>query len=249
MNEVQVYQQYNQFPGIIYFDADNPSLRSPNCEYDLLFYQTRETLLDVDVYRNFIRNSIARFRRSKYYKGYKSYLMSLGLDRCQVMGNITTEDVGDRGIELHHNIINLFDIALLICEHTINTIGIISSFDLVQMLIAEHYLNNVPIVFLSETAHQLYTDDPHAYIPPEMTFGKWWDLIYKYRYGVTLDIAYKIVNYVRKYSDRMPITIDVTQQEQILSFAHYNEYGMPQEKCGFINLMNDGDQQEYWEVE
>ena len=32
----------------------------------------------------------------------------------------------------------------------------------------------------------------------------------------------------------MPITIDVTQQEQILSFAHYNEYGIAKEKCGYL---------------
>lgn len=234
MNEIQVYNQYNQFPGVITYDEFNPTLQSPNSEFDLLFYQTRDTLLDVETYRNFIKNAIMRFRRSAYYKTYKSYLMSLGFDRCQVMGNITSDDVGDKGIELHHNIINLFDIALMICEHTINTVGIISSFDLIQMLIMEHFENNIPIVFLSQTAHQLYTDDPNAYIPPEMTFGKWWDLIYKYRYGITLDIAYKIVNYIKKYNDRLPVTIDVTQQEQILSFAYYNEYGMPKEQCGYL---------------
>lgn len=234
MNEVQVYNQYNQFPGIITYDENNPTLQSPNSEFDLLFYQTRDTLLDVETYRNFIKNSITRFRRSPYYKTYKSYLMSMGFDRCQVMGNITSEDVGDRGIELHHNIIPLFDIALMICEHTINTVGIISTYDLIQMLILEHFDNNVPITFLSETPHELYTEDPNAYIPPEMTFGKWWNLIYKYRYGITLDIAYKIVNYIKKYNDRLPISIDITQQEQILNFAYFNEYGMPKEECGYL---------------
>lgn len=234
MQNVQLYQQYNLYPDVITFDEINPTLRSPNSDFDLLFYQTRDTLMDVDVYRNFIKNCISRFRKSKYYKTYKSYLMSMGMDRCQAMGNITSEDVGDTGIELHHNIINLFDIALMICEHTLNTIGFVSSFDIVQMLIFEHFNNNVPIVFLSETAHQLYTDDPNAYIPPEMTFGKWWNLVYKYRYGVTLDIAYKIVNYIKRYTDRIPISIDVTQQEQILSFAYYNEYGMPKEQCGYL---------------
>ncbi len=237
MQELQISSQYNQFPDIISYDKENPSLRSPNSDFDLFFYQTRETLMDVDIYKNFIKNCEARFRRSKYYKAYKSYLMSMGLDRCQVMGNITSEDVGDRGIELHHNILNLFDICILITEHTINTVGIITTYDLIQMLIQEHYLNNVPIVFLSKTAHQMYSGDPNAYIPPEMTFGKWWDLLYRYRYGITLDIAYKIINYIKKYNDRLPVSIDVTQQEQILTFAHYNEYGWPKEKCGYL----DGD--------
>lgn len=248
MQYIQPLVQYNTFPGIISYDEENPKLTSPNAEIDLYFYQTKETLMDVDTYRNFIRNSITRFRRSKYYKTYKSYLMDLGFDRCQEMGNITSEDVGDRGIELHHNILNLFDIALMICEHTINTVGMICTFDLIQMLILEHFDNNIPIVFLSETAHQLYTDDNAAYIPPEMTFGKWWNLLYKYSYGITLDIAYKVVNYIRKYNDRMPISIDVTQQDQIMSFAHYNEYGMPKEQCGFITYKVEDDSDEYWEV-
>jgi hypothetical protein len=234
MEELQICEQYNMYPDIITFGNQNPSLRSPNTEFDLLFYQTRETLMDVDVYRNFIKNVLGRFRRSKYYKSYKSYLMSLGMDRCQVMGNITSEDVGERGIELHHNILNLFDIAIMMCEHTLNTVGMISTFDLMQLLIQEHFENNIPIVFLSETMHQMYTNDPNAYIPPEMTFGKWWMLLYKYRYGITLDIAYKVVKYIRMYQNRMPISIDATQQEQILSFAYYNEYGMPKEQCGYI---------------
>lgn len=233
-NEIEVYKEYNQYPGIISYDDKNPYLYSPNSEYDLYFYQTRATLMDVDVYKNFLKNAETRFRRSKYYKSYKSYLMSLGLDRCQVMGNITSEDVGEGGIELHHNILNLFDICLLITEHTLNTVGVISTYDLIQMLIQEHYANNVPIVFLSKTAHQMYTDNPDAYIPPEMTFGKWWNLLYRYKYGITLDIAYKVVNYIKKFQDRIPVSIDVTQQEQILSFASYNEYGMPKEDCGYL---------------
>jgi hypothetical protein len=200
-----------------------------------MFYQTRESLMDVEVYRSFINNAVRRFRACKYYKTYKSYLMSMGFDRCQVMGNITSDDVGERGIELHHNIIPLYDIAILITEHTINTVGIISTFDLVQLLIQEHFANTIPITFLSETAHQMYTNDPNAYIPPEMTFGKWWELLYKYRYGITLDIAYKVLKYIKKYNDKLPITIDVTQQEQLLSFAYYNEYGMPKEQCGYLN--------------
>lgn len=248
MGEIQIYRQYNMYPNTITYEDFNPSLHSPNCEYDLFFYQTRESLLDVEIYRNFIKNCINRFRRSKYYKTYKSYLMSLGLDRCQVMGNITADDVGDRGIELHHNIINLFDIALMICEHLLNTVGIVSTYDIVQILIFEHFNNNVPIVFLSETAHQLYTNDPQAYIPPNMTFGKWWVLLEKYKYGVTLDIAYKVVNYIKKYENEMPISIDVTQQEQILSFAQYNEYGMPKEQCGYINDIPQEEVDQFWEV-
>lgn len=208
---------------ILSFDDMNPSLRSPNSPYDLPFYQTKDTLSDPESYRNFIKNAESRFRRSKEYKTYKSYLMSLGFDHCQIMGNIQYEDGVD--IELHHNILNLFDDMILICEHVLNTIGYISTFDLIQFTIQEHFSNRIPIVFLSSTAHQMYTNDEDAYIPPEMTFGKWWELLAKYKYGITFDIAKKVNKYIDKYRNRIPVSINIQQQEQILNFAGYNEYG------------------------
>lgn len=216
------YPSYVDY-SIVSIDEKNPTLRSPNTSLDLPFYQTKETLSDPETYRNFIKNAEARFRRSKEYKTYKSYLMSLGFDHCQIMGNIQYEDGVD--IELHHNILNLFDDMILICEHVLNTIGHISTFDLIELTIKEHYANRIPIVFLSSTAHQMYTNDENGYIPPDMTFGKWWELLSKYRYGITFDIAKKVNTYIERYRHQIPVSIDIQQQEQILNFAYYNEYG------------------------
>ena len=73
--------------------------------------------------------------------------------------------------------------------------------------------------------HEMYTNDPNAYIPPEMTFGKWWELIERYPYGITYEIAQKLIRYITKYQNRIPISIRPDQQEQILNFAYYNEFG------------------------
>lgn len=231
--ELEIYNpEYNLYPEIISFDNKNPTLRSPYATLDLPFYQTKETLNDVDTYRNFIKNAESRFRASKEYKAYKSYLMEyIGIDRCQEFGNITSDDAT---IELHHNILGLFDIALLISGHIINTVGYISTFDLIQYLILEHYNNRVGITFLSKTAHQIYTNDPDGYIPPEMTFGKWWELLYLYRFGITYNIAEKILQYLQKYQNKTPISFNLQLQEQILSFANFNEYGTPVEDCGYL---------------
>lgn len=232
MNEIIVQEEYNEYPSIISYDKNNPTLRSPYAAYDLPFYQTRETFNDVDTFRNFLKNAETRFRASKEYKAYKSYLIeSLGIDRCQIFGNITVEDAD---IELHHNVLGLFDICLLIASHIVNTVGIISTFDLVQLLIQEHYENRVGVTFLSKTAHQIYTNDPNGYIPPNMTFGKWWELLSKYRYGITYDIANKIIRYIQKYNDQLPTSIQLPHQEEILSFAHFNQYGAPYEQLGAI---------------
>lgn len=210
---------------IVSFDANNPSIRCSNTALDLPFYQTKETLSDPDTYRNFIKNVESRFRRSREYTAYKAYLMGLGFDHCQIMGNIESEQGVD--IELHHNILTLFDICILICEHVLNTYGKISSFDLIQLLITEHFANRVGCCFLSTTAHQMFTDDPEAYIPPDMTFGKWWELLAKYRYGITFDIANKVNKYISKFQNQIPTTIQILPQEEILNFAYYNEYGVP----------------------
>lgn len=202
----------------------NPRLISPHSSFDIQFKQTRETLSDPDVYKSFIKNVERRFRASKEYKLYKSYLMDLGLDHCQVMGNIESGDNVD--IELHHNIINLFDICILMCEHILNTTGYVTSFDLIQLLIYEHFSNRIGVVFLSTTAHELYTNDPNAYIPPSMTFGKWWELLDKYKYGITYDIANKVIKYISKYRNEIPLSINIIQNEQILNYAYLNEYGI-----------------------
>lgn len=232
MNEIIVNNEYNQYPELITFDKYNPTLRSPYAPHDLPFYQTKESLMDVDTYRNFLKNAETRFRASKEYKAYKSYLIeSIGIDRCQIFGNVTVDDAD---IELHHNILGLFDICLLISSHVVNTIGYITTFDLIQLLIEEHYNNRVGVTFLSKTAHQIFTEDPNAYIPPDMTFGKWWELLSKYKYGITYDIANKIVRYMKKYQDKLPTTIDLPQQDEILTWAQYNEYGQPADTCGSI---------------
>ena len=211
----------------------NPVLSSPNSNIDISFYQTKETLMDPERYKSFLKNAENRFRASKEYKAYKSYLMSLGLDHCQVFGNIEADDQVD--IELHHNILNLFDICILICEHILNTIGYISTFDLIQLLIKEHFENRIGVTFLSSTAHQMYTNDPDGYIPPEMTFGKWWELIENYKFGITYEIANKLIRYITKYQNQLPISINIMQQEQILNFAYLNEYGVSPSECKIVS--------------
>ena len=48
MNEIAVQNKYNNYPDIIRYDNINPVVRSPYASTDLYFYQTRETLQDID---------------------------------------------------------------------------------------------------------------------------------------------------------------------------------------------------------
>ena len=163
--------------------------------------------------------------------------MSMGMDRCQVNGNIQD---GMANIEMHHNFLTIYDITILISQHLLNTVGRCTTFDVISLLAQEHRNNNIPIVMLSETAHQLYHDNPDFYIPISMTFGKWWDLLIKYRYGITMDIAYKVINYIRKCQKNNELTDLAFYQlaNNVQNMGCYNEYNYYNNFCG--NLIGYG---------
>lgn len=159
---------------------------------------------------------------------------------------------------MHHNIITIYDIAILITEHILNTIGRITTFDLVSLLIQEHRLNNIPIVMLSKTAHQLYHDDPDFYIPLSMTFGQWWNLLFRYRYGITLDIAYKTVKYISNCQKNNELqNLEMFQlRDTIMNWGNYNEYNqyniINNYNNNFINsayVDNANESLEYFKIE
>lgn len=207
-------------------DGINPYIESPNAMYRLEFYLTRDNV-DIEYYRKFLDNAISRFRRSAFYKMYKSHVMGLGLNRCQVLG--ITEDMAD--IELHHNFLTIYDIAFIICEHTLNTVGYIDTFQLVKLLKEVHSQNMVPIVMVSKTVHQMYHNNKDFVLPSQMCFGFWHELLYHFNRGVSLDIGYKVINFIddslRYEKDNF---IDIPDQdllgvrENILGWCEYNEY-------------------------
>ena len=195
-------EYYNPLPGIeTYQENMNPVVTSPNSTYAISFYQTRDSLIDIDTYRNFLKNCEQRFRRSETYKNYKGFLIGLGMDRCQVHGFIHA-DMEGVDIEMHHAILTLFDICLLITEHLLNTVGYVTTFDVVQALKEEHKANNIALVMLSKTPHQVYhANTGEFYIHPNMCFGKWPVLVGKYNMGLTQDVAFKLLYYLKRAID------------------------------------------------
>lgn len=188
----------NEFPDIDIINREyNPTLASPNSPFTLQFYQTRETLFDSDVYKQFLDNGIMKARHSAFYKKYKGFLIGLGMDHCQFLGNINDEMAT---IEMHH-VIPMQDIALIISEHILNTIGMISTFDLSYLIKQEHKQHHIQLVMLALTPHQIYHDNLGMYIAPGMTIGNWPEFLKKYRYGITQDIAFKLLMYINQAID------------------------------------------------
>lgn len=222
----------NEVPDVMvsYDDTYNPTLKSPNSVFEQPFYQTRDTLSDIDYYKHFLENCISRFRHSRTYKNYKHYLYEMGMNHCQLLGNISSDDAD---IEMHHNFLTIFDITLLITEHLLNTNGYVSTFDVVQLLKEEHKNNDIPIVMLSKTAHQLYHNADGIVLPARMCFGYWYELLRKFNRGITIEIASKVANFVqtsidfeKHYNpedDRVNSLLGV--RNEVYNWSIYNEYG------------------------
>lgn len=184
---------------IVVCDDTNPTIVSPSCAFVLPFAQTRDTLMDVESYKAFLDSAIARFRHSVTYKNYKHFLMSLGLDRCHFHGNIVSNEEQEMAsLEMHHNMLTIFDIAYIITEHTLNTYGKITTFDLVDLLKKEHTSHHVQLVMLSKTPHQLYHDNQEFFIHPRMCFGNWYAFLETYNRGLSQEIAFKVLFYLKR---------------------------------------------------
>ena len=124
--------------------------------------------------------------------------------------------------------LNIYDIATIITEHILNTVGFITEFDLAELLKYEHIHNRIPIVMLCKTCHQLY-HNKYLYVHPDMCFGKWWELIENYSTGLNRDIMFKLMMYLKRASEeKLPIQKErnaklLKLRTELVDWTKYNE--------------------------
>lgn len=214
----------NDFPDIDSYHSsyNNPTLVSPLSMYELPFAQTMETMQDITLYNRFLANSVKRFRSSITYKVYKECLHSLGLNVCQIHGNINTTMAT---IEMHHNMITVYDIAYIITEHILRTCGKVTSFDVIEELKRVHRENKVQLVMISVTPHQANHNTTELILPPNMCVGRWWEFLEEFQLGISQEIAFKIIGYIKKNIDDGFYGTDtkiLELHDKVLSWAKYN---------------------------
>lgn len=185
MEDIEIYSH----------DIYNPTIVSPNSPHVIQLYQTRESLLDAESYQNFLHNAVSEFRKTRRYTNYKGFLYNLGLDRCQFHSNLTADMVT---LEMHHNMLTVYDIALIITEHILNTYGYVTTFDVIAELKRVHSEHQVQLVMLSKTPHQLYHDNPEFFIHPSMCIGDWATFLKQHSQGLTQDLSFKILFYLNE---------------------------------------------------
>ena len=166
----------------------NPIVGDPGSFTAIQFYQTRETLMDAEEYSRFIYAIENAFRRSRFYKDYKSHIMGVGLDFDQEMKAITSE-MAD--IELHHLMPTLKDASIMITEHLLNQYNRVCTFDVIKCLENAHRNNMMSVVMLSKTMHQQYHHDPNAFISLSQAYGNCFDFLELYKDGLTIDISFR----------------------------------------------------------
>lgn len=231
----------SNFPDI-YYDNNiyNPMISSPNAPHALCFAQTRESLMgDTEIFKKFLDNAIMRFRRSVTYTGYKSHLMEHGLDRCQMMSNIIHEEMAT--VQMHHNGLTIFDIAIILTNHILAISGSITTYDLVLELKKVHKQNKVPLVMLSTTAHQMVHHNDEFFVPASMCFGFWTELLEDYKYGITFGIAKKLYYFIKTSMER---SNDPGLNDELLkindSIRGWSEYNYTAVNNNKFNRVNTG---------
>ena len=131
-------------------------------------------------------------------------------------------------LEMHHNILTVFDITFVITEWFINTTGRVCSYDVITMLKNVHKRHLVSLIMLDETTHQVYHDDPMFWIDPKMCTPGWFQFLSEFHEGITKSIAFKIINYFDEALKNCNMTTEdngiVDVREHVLNWSHINEY-------------------------
>lgn len=201
----------------------NPMIFDPSSPNAIFFAQTRDALIDTEIYSKFVYSCENNFRRSRFYKLYKSNIMNKGLNKDQFMANITS-DMAD--LELHHNFPTLKQATIMIIEHLLNTKGQCTTFEVVRLLEEAHRNNWMGVIILSRTQHMVHESDPTSFISLTQCYGDPFKFIEHYIDGMTLDISFKLLLHLKlegEYNNKSYSPNMVKAREQILSWR--NNFG------------------------
>lgn len=206
----------------------NPMIDSPDHPNAIFFAQTKDTLLDTDIYSRFVYSCENNFRRLRFYKDYKSFVMGLGLNRDQNMPAITSDMAT---IEMHHNLPTLKQATIMIIEHLLRHQGQCTTFEVVQHLEWAHRNHWFDVIMLSKTQHQMHHANPADFISTRQCWGFPEYFIMNYLDGMTLDISFNILLHLKQEiqfgGSYNPMLIKA--RDDILNWQRFNGvyYGMP----------------------
>lgn len=197
----------------------NPIIYDPSQVYQIQFAATRDTLIDTEIYQKFVYSCETNFRKSRFYKAYKSNIMNKGLNRDQDHASITSEMTS---LEMHHHFPTLKQATIMIIEHNLNIKGCITTFEVVRELEECHRKNWMGIIMLSETGHQVFeSGTTNQFISLTQCYGNPFEFINHYIDGMTLDICYKLLLQLKleeEHNKKSFSPMMIKARDQILSW-------------------------------
>lgn len=182
-------------PDIIYNKENSVyTLDSPNSMYKIPMYKNSDYFSNLESYVSFVKSVERVVRTNDRYKKYISHLKKLvGLNRCQVLSNITDEDAD---IEMHHGpILTLYDYCAIILEYYLIKGWKISTYRIADTVLDEHQKNRVQIVMLSETVHE-EVHNREIFLNYKHAFGDLNTFIKKYSIAISDEYKEKINRYI-----------------------------------------------------
>lgn len=191
----------NKLPDIKFSGGSkNPTVDSDNSEFEIPFYKDDEYHANLENFTSFIKAVESLVRRHPDYKKYIKYLREeIGLNRCQVLGNIESEDEkANVKIEMHHGpILTLFDLSAIITDWALFNKKKITTYSIADILLEEHFNNNIQVVMLSTTIHE-QVHEGNVWLNINQAFGDLNTFLEKYQDGLDATHITKINNYIIK---------------------------------------------------
>ena len=182
---------------ITYFNDQLLTISNRDELFDISMYMDESQLRNIDEFVNFVKACEKTIRRMDEYSCFKAQLYELGLDRCQIWGNVSSGIDENVDIEMHHGpILTLFDYCAIIIDHMLANHEDITTFDVARRVLDEHWEGNVQVVMLSKTVHQL-VDTGEIFINFRQATGNINRFLKKYRDGLNPERIEKINKYIQ----------------------------------------------------
>ena len=174
-------------------DNKNPVVDSPNNFYQLQMYKDEKFFFSNDSMVRFTKGIEKLVRNNDRYKKYIYYIKTqVKMNQCQVLKNVTDEDAT---LEMHHGIINLFDICDIITQYFLLHGWKVSTYRIANAVLDEHEMNRIPVIMVSVTVHQ-EIHNGSIFVPYKSFFGDFKSFVKKYDKAISDDIREKINKYI-----------------------------------------------------
>ena len=154
----------------VYVDGGTSIMELP----ELTFFDGEQyDIYDQKDYGKFIQDIERAVRVSYEYSALINYLRtSEGMNCCSILQNVSNLDSTKVKIEIHHAVLNLFDIVSTVVKKRLHNKESIDIFDCCKEVMWLHYIGQVALIPLSETVHKL-VHNGYIFIPTNIVRGNW----------------------------------------------------------------------------